>query len=72
MTGETAMAKTKTYGERAVQASVPLYQAELDQIEDLRRAQPGFPPRAAILRQLIELGMLRMVSMVESSKDAAE
>jgi hypothetical protein len=48
---------TKPYAERAVQTCIQLYEAELNQIEELRRAQPGFPSRAVIIRKLIDLGL---------------
>jgi hypothetical protein len=61
---------TKPYGERAVQTCVQLYEAELNQIEELRRAQPGFPPRAVIIRKLIDLG-LKAYAEQPSTKDCS-
>ncbi len=42
---------------RAIQVNVQLYRPELDQIEGWRKAQPGFPSRAAALRNFISLGL---------------
>jgi hypothetical protein len=42
---------------KAIQVNVQLYRPELDQIEGWRKAQPGFPSRAAALRNFISLGL---------------
>jgi hypothetical protein len=42
---------------KAVQVNVQLYGPELAQIEGWRKAQPGFPSRAAALRNFINLGL---------------
>lgn len=42
---------------RAIQVNVQIYRPELDQIEGWRKAQLGFPSRAAALRNFISLGL---------------
>jgi len=54
---------------RAIQVNVQIYPQELDQVEGWRKAQPGFPSRAAALRNFISLGLKASLPEKSSTKE---